>query len=68
MKTVLLPVKDFHNAKQRLASALDAETRANLARAMLSDVLDALAHARVPDSIVVFTASSEAVANSDVAA
>ena len=59
MKTVLLPVKDFQHAKQRLASALDAETRANLARAMLSDVLDALTRAQVPDSVVVFTASSE---------
>src|SRR5262245_46157514 len=60
MKTVLLPVKDFHNAKQRLAAALDADTRANLARAMLFDVLDALGQAKVPDAIVVFTASSEA--------
>src|SRR4051812_45518978 len=59
MKTVLLPVKDFRNAKQRLASALDADTRANLARAMLSDVLDALSHATAPDWVVVFTASAE---------
>jgi 2-phospho-L-lactate guanylyltransferase len=59
MKTVLLPVKDFRNAKQRLASALDAATRANLARAMLSDVLDALSHAKVPEWVVVFTASEE---------
>src|SRR5262245_45888724 len=59
MKTVLLPVKDFRHAKQRLASALDAETRIQLARAMLSDVLDALSRATVPDWVVVFTASSE---------
>jgi 2-phospho-L-lactate guanylyltransferase len=59
MKTVLLPVKDFRNAKQRLASALDPDARANLARAMLSDVLDAVSPAKVPDRVVVFTASQE---------
>ena len=59
MKTVLLPVKDFRNAKQRLASALDAAARANLARAMLLDVLDALSRATVPDWVVVFTASDD---------
>jgi 2-phospho-L-lactate/phosphoenolpyruvate guanylyltransferase len=59
MKTVLLPVKDFRHAKQRLASALDADTRANLARAMLSDVLEALSQAKAPDWVVVFTASAE---------
>src|SRR5947207_2014962 len=59
MKTVLLPVKDFNNAKQRLAPAVDAETRAGLARAMLADVLDVLAMARAPERVVVFTASDE---------
>jgi 2-phospho-L-lactate guanylyltransferase len=59
MKTVLLPVKDFRNAKQRLASALDATTRANLARAMLADVLHAVAQSTVLDRVVVFTASTE---------
>src|SRR5207249_3299015 len=59
MKTVLLPVKDFRNAKQRLASALDPGSRANLARAMLSDVLGALSQAAAPNRVVVFTASDE---------
>lgn len=59
MKTVLLPIKDFRNAKQRLASALDAATRANFARAMLTDVLDALSRATAPDWVVVFTASTD---------
>jgi 2-phospho-L-lactate guanylyltransferase len=59
MKTVLLPVKDFRNAKQRLASAFDATTRANLARAMLADVLRSVAQSTVPDRVVVFTASSD---------
>jgi 2-phospho-L-lactate guanylyltransferase len=60
MKTVLLPVKDFNNAKQRLAPAMDAPARAGLARAMLSDVLAALKRARAPERIVVFT-SADAV-------
>jgi 2-phospho-L-lactate guanylyltransferase len=61
MKTVLLPVKDFKLAKQRLSGALDAPRRAGLARAMLRDVVRSLAEARRPDRVVVYTAS-EAVA------
>jgi 2-phospho-L-lactate guanylyltransferase len=59
MKTVLLPVKDFKNAKQRLSSALDAPSRSGLARAMLADVLSVLARTRLPDRVVVFTAGDE---------
>src|SRR5215469_11948178 len=59
MKTVLLPVKDFIHAKQRLASALQPWQRAGLARAMLADVLNALAGARCPERIIVCTASDE---------
>jgi len=59
MKTVLLPVKEFNNAKQRLAPALDESARRGLARAMLADVLAALQRARTPDRIVVFTAADE---------
>ncbi len=61
MKTVLLPVKDFAIAKQRLATALHPARRAGLARAMLSDVLRSIANARKPDRVVVYT-GSEAVA------
>jgi 2-phospho-L-lactate guanylyltransferase len=61
MKTVLLPVKDFQNAKQRLAPAVDAPLRAGLARAMLADVLNVLAKALVPQRIVVFTASEAVI-------
>ncbi len=39
---LLLPVKNFANAKQRLASILDAAERCKLAQAMLEDVLQAL--------------------------
>src|SRR5436189_3607231 len=59
MKTILLPAKDFKDAKQRLAPALDAPARAGLARAMLSDVLNMLGRARTPQRVVVFTASDE---------
>jgi len=59
MKTVLLPVKDFRNAKQRLVPAFDAAVRANLARAMLTDVLAAVAQSTTPQRVIVFTASTE---------
>ena len=61
MKTVLLPVKDFASAKQRLAPSIDPETRAGLARAMFSDVLSALGRARSPQRVVVFTACDEVI-------
>src|SRR5262245_19041199 len=61
MKTVLLPVKDFKNSKQRLTPALDPPTRAGLARAMLKDVLNAVAKARSPERVVVFTAADEVI-------
>src|SRR6267143_3800059 len=61
MKTVLLPVKDFGSAKQRLASALDASTRAGLARVMCVDVLSAVARTRVAERVIVFTAADEVI-------
>ena len=61
MKTVLLPVKDFGNAKQRLAAALDASTRAGLARAMCMDVLSAVARTRAAERVIVFTAADEVI-------
>jgi 2-phospho-L-lactate/phosphoenolpyruvate guanylyltransferase len=60
MKTVLLPVKDFGDAKQRLAPVLSADSRSGLARAMLSDVLDALSACQV-DRVVVYTASERVI-------
>ena len=59
MNTVLLPVKDFKDSKQRLVSALDATARARLAQAMLRDVLSVLSRARAPQRVVVFTAAEE---------
>jgi 2-phospho-L-lactate guanylyltransferase len=59
MKTVLLPVKNFKDAKQRLAPAFNAEKRAGLARAMLKDVLHVLGRARSAERVIVFTACDE---------
>jgi 2-phospho-L-lactate/phosphoenolpyruvate guanylyltransferase len=61
MKTVLLPVKAFSNAKQRLAPAMDPATRSGLARAMCTDVLNALARTHVPERVILFTAADEVV-------
>src|SRR5436190_22169909 len=61
MKTVLLPVKDFKDAKQRLADVLTPEQRAGLARAMLADVLDAISAAAEPTRVVVYTASEAVI-------
>src|SRR5438128_10529937 len=61
MKTVLLPVKDFANAKQRLASRLDPPARAGLARSMCLVVRNTLARTRVPNRVVVFTAADEVI-------
>lgn len=41
---ILVPVKSLANAKQRLAPLLDQNTRTELARAMLADVLEAVAN------------------------
>jgi len=61
MNTVLLPVKTFANAKQRLAGAVDPETLAGLARAMCTDVMNTLARTRVPERVIVFTAADEVI-------
>src|SRR5262245_7640136 len=61
MNTVLLPVKDFKESKQRLVPALSASARAGLAQAMLRDVLNVLARAQAPQRVVVFTAGGEVI-------
>jgi len=54
MSTVVaVPVKDLVNAKQRLIPVLSPSERGDLARAMLEDVLDALARARLGEVLVV---------------
>jgi 2-phospho-L-lactate/phosphoenolpyruvate guanylyltransferase len=49
----ILPVKRFSRAKQRLSAGVAPELRAELARAMVADVLDALARTPSIDSVIV---------------
>jgi 2-phospho-L-lactate guanylyltransferase len=50
---VAVPVKDLVNAKQRLIPFLSPSERGDLARAMIEDVLDALALAQVGPVLVI---------------
>ena len=58
----VVPVKDLGNAKQRLAGVLDHQARTALFRAMLEDVLEALAGATSLAGIVLVTRDEEAIA------
>ncbi|MBI4594013.1 MAG: NTP transferase domain-containing protein, partial [Candidatus Rokubacteria bacterium] len=58
MMVAAVPVKDLANAKQRLVGALEPAQRAALARAMLRDVLRALAAARL-DAVWVVTRDAD---------
>ena len=63
MRVAVVPAKEFTQAKQRLADALPAAARAALARAMLEDVLGALAAgAGRPDVVVTPDAEVASVA------
>ncbi|WP_417669165.1 2-phospho-L-lactate guanylyltransferase [Roseibium sp.] len=57
---VLIPVKDFKQAKTRLASLLSAKQREQLAKAMLQDTLSAASSAIGIDRIAIISNSSEA--------
>ncbi len=56
----IAPVKRFDRAKSRLAGLLDAGERADLAKAMLGDVLDALAQTQELAGVAVVTSDDEA--------
>ena len=58
----VVPVKPFAQAKRRLSPVLGEAERAQLARAMLEDVLDALSGARLLAGIIVVTSDGEAAA------
>jgi 2-phospho-L-lactate guanylyltransferase len=51
--TAIVPVKRFHEAKQRLAPGVEEERRVALAAAMLEDVLEAIAAARTIERTIV---------------
>ena len=61
---ILIPVKDLSGAKQRLSSVLDQPRRTRLTRAMLKDVLAALAPLRpaVPITLVTGDAFARSLA------
>ncbi len=61
MIVAAVPVKDLTSAKQRLTAALAPARRQALARAMLEDVLDALARA-LPGSVVLVTRDESVMA------
>jgi 2-phospho-L-lactate guanylyltransferase len=51
--TAIVPVKRFHEAKRRLAPGIDDKRRAELAAAMLEDVLEAIAGTRSIERTIV---------------
>jgi 2-phospho-L-lactate guanylyltransferase len=53
----ILPVKTFGTAKQRLGELIEQDARSELMRAMLADVLDALAGVPELERILVVTAN-----------
>lgn len=59
--TAVLPVKRFAEAKQRLAPGMGATHRAELAAAMLEDVLEAIAATRSIERTVVVSSEPRAI-------
>ena len=59
MTYVVIPAKDFHNAKQRLAGLLQPHERSTLARATLTDTLTACVQAAGLEGIGVVTCDRE---------
>jgi len=58
----VVPVKALGQAKSRLADTLSCDARVEFARAMLEDVLEALAQTRTLAGLVVVTADADATA------
>jgi 2-phospho-L-lactate guanylyltransferase len=59
--TAILPVKRFGEAKQRLAPGIGATHRAELAAAMLEDVLEAIGEARSIERVIVVSSEPRAI-------
>src|SRR5579863_2588278 len=58
----IIPVKETHDAKQRLAPVMSAPLRQKLASAMLEDVLEAVTAVRGLGGVILVTADPQAVA------
>jgi len=59
MMWAVVPVKDLHNVKQRLAQVLPAAERRGLFQAMLEDVLSVLSAVSAIDGVLVLTRDAE---------
>ena len=59
MRVALIPMKDLADAKMRLADVLERSERAELALAMLTDVIAACKESGCFDDVAVVTADSE---------
>jgi len=59
--TAVLPVKRFAAAKQRLAPGMGGTHRAELAAAMLEDVLEAIGAARSIERLIIVTSEPRAI-------
>jgi 2-phospho-L-lactate guanylyltransferase len=58
----ILPVKSFARAKQRLGASVDDRLRLSLARAMVTDVIDALSATGAVERTIVVTREAEVAA------
>ncbi len=61
MRVVLVPVKKFSDANERLCGVLSPRQRARLARVMLEDVLSSVSVCTEADGAVLVTAEEEAM-------
>lgn len=62
MRAILIPVKEFHEAKKRLAPHLTGDDRAALAEAMCEDFFDVVSATRCPDQVFVISKEPRALA------
>jgi 2-phospho-L-lactate/phosphoenolpyruvate guanylyltransferase len=62
MKAILIPVKEFHEAKKRLAPHLAGDDRAALAEAMCEDFFDVVSATRCADQVFVISKEPKALA------
>lgn len=53
MKAIVIPVKEFHEAKKRLAPHLSPDDRASLAQSMCEDFFNVVARVRAVDRVFV---------------
>ena len=61
MRVILVPVKRFSKANERLCTTLSPRQREGLARVMLEDVLSSISLCKCADKVVLVTAEPEAM-------